>query len=185
VQVTPSSTTFSALVSHGVPGAPGQERAPDMASWDAVSGACYPLSYLRSLRPIAVSMPDTLPQFLRAMGSIARLSFEVCRLCGYNPVEPCYRGWPEVCSECEIRCRRPLVTALLHQNLGREPTDDMVVTIAELCSTYSTHRRRLHFLHNVLLSRHSCFHRFTFFSGGVMGSISGTEDVVDRIMSFL
>ena len=133
------------------------------------------------------AMSDTLPLFLRAMARLHAplFSFEVCRLCIENTVEPCYKGWPEVCSECEVRCRRPLVTALLRQNLRREPTDDMVVTIAELCATYCTQRRRLHFLHNVLLSRHSCFQQFTFFSGGSMGNISGTEDVLDRIMSFL
>ncbi len=145
----------------------------------------FPLGYLSRLRSIVVSIPDTLRLLLRYMGSRARFQFEVCRLCGENPVEPCYRGWPEVCSECEVRCRRPLVTALLHQNLRREPTDDMVVTIAELCATYCTQRRRLHFLHNVLLSRHSCFLQFTFFMGGAMGNISRTEDVLDRILSFL
>ena len=132
-------------------------------------------------------MSDTMPLFRRAMCRLYGPLFSngVCRLCDENPVEPCYRGWPEVCSECEVRCRRPLVTALLRQNLRREPTDDMVITIAELCATYCTPRRRLHFLHNVLLARGSCFHQFTFFSGGSMGNISVTEDVLCRIMSFL
>ena len=137
-----------------------------------------PPNYQRSLRPV----PATL---LRIMGSRSLFERERCQLCYENPVEPCYRGWHEICPACELRGRRPLVTALLNQNLRREPTEYMIVTIAELCSIYSTHRKRLLFLRYTLLSRHSCFRVFTYFSGGIRGSVSSTEDVLDKIMSFL
>ncbi len=47
------------------------------------------------------------------------------------------------------------------------------------------HARRKHFLWALLLARNSCFKRFTYFSGGMAGSVSDTEDILDRILGFL
>ena len=119
------------------------------------------------------------------MGSRALFSPELCGRCERLVVEPCYPDGPEVCSECEVRCRCPFVAVFLRHILRREPPTDMVATVAGFYATNRAPGRRLHFLHNVLLSRNSCFRPFTFCGGGVDGSISQTEDVLDRIMSFL
>ena len=119
------------------------------------------------------------------MGSRALFSPELCFQCERFVVEPCYPDWPEVCSECEVRCRCPFVAVFLRHILRLEPNAEMVAAVAGFCATNRTLRQRLHFLHNVLLSRNSCFRQFTFFSGGISGSISQTEDVLDRIMSVL
>ena len=121
------------------------------------------------------------------MGSRAVFSPELCGRCKRLVVEPCYPDGPEVCSECDVRCRCPFVAVFLRHILRREPPTDMVATVAGFWATNRTHGRRLHFLQSVLmLSRNSCFRQFTFFGGDLDdGSISPTEDVLDRIMSFL
>ena len=122
---------------------------------------------------------------LMRLCSMALFSPELCDRCERFVVEPCYPDWPEVCSECEVRGRCPFVAVFLRHILRREPLTDMVATVAGFCATNRTPGRRLHFLHSVLLSRNSCFRQFTFCGGGFDGSISQTEDVLDRIMSFL
>ena len=118
------------------------------------------------------------------MGSLPRFSPEECVRCDRFVVEPCY---PSVylCSECHVVCRSPFLVALLRQRLGREPDAAMVAIIARFSAARLFRRRRLHFLHNVLTSRGSCFLQFTYFVGGRSGNISATEDILDRIMSFV
>jgi len=50
---------------------------------------------------------------------------------------------------------------------------------------YLTTRRRLHFLRMVLMSRDSCFQSLTYYHGGLAGSISEREEILDRLLSFL
>ena len=118
------------------------------------------------------------------MGSLPRFFPDECVRCDRFLVEPCY---PRVylCSECEVVCRSPFLFALLRQRLGREPDAGMVATIVGFLAACIFRRRRLHFLHNVLTSRGSCFLQFTYFVGGRSGNISATEDILDRIMSFV
>ena len=49
------------------------------------------------------------------------------------------------------------------------------------------HRKfeRLHYLWCVLGARGSPFRKFTYFYAGLTGSISETENIIDRILSFL
>ena len=115
----------------------------------------------------------------------AVFSPNLCGRCKRFVVVPCYPAWPEVCAECEVRCRCPFVAVFLRHVLRCEPHAEMVTTVAGFCATNRTPRQRLHFLHNVLLSRHSCFRQFTLFAGDLRGIISQTENVLDRIMSFL
>jgi hypothetical protein len=119
------------------------------------------------------------------MASPALFSRSRCRRCELFVVEPCHLDWPELCSECEVRCRCPFVAVFLRHILRLEPGADMVAAVAGFFATNRTLRQRLHFLHNVLLSRNSCFRQFTYFYAGISGNISQTEDVLDRIMSFL
>ena len=119
------------------------------------------------------------------MGSRPMFSPELCGRCERLVVEPGYPDWPEVCSECEVRCRCPFVAVFLRHILKREPLADMVATVAGFCATNRAPGRRLHFLHSVLLSRNSCFRQFTLLGGDLSGIISQTENVLDRIMSFL
>ena len=125
---------------------------------------------------------QTLPHTDHPMGSRALFLPERCHRCERLTVAPCYPTWPDVCPSCEVNDRSPHVANLLKHILRREPPTDMVATVTNFCATYRTTGWRLHFLHCVLLSRDSCFRRFTF-SGG--GNISPTEDVLDRIMSYL
>ena len=119
------------------------------------------------------------------MGSLPRFSPEECVRCDRCVVEPAYPS-VHLCSECQVVCRSPFLVALLRQRLGSEPDAGMVAIIAQcFAGGPCRRRRRLHFLHNVLTSRGSCFLQFTYFVGGRSGNISATEDILDRIMSFV
>ena len=118
------------------------------------------------------------------MGSLPRFYPEECAHCRRFLVDPCYPPL-YLCAECLVVCRSPILVRLLRQRLGREPDAGMVATIAGFWAPRTLRRRRLHFLHAVLISGRSCFQKFTFFYSGLSGNVSDQEDILDRIMSFL
>ena len=81
--------------------------------------------------------------------------------------------------------RLPFLAALLRQRLRREPDAEVVTIIARVSAACRIRRRRLDFLHKVLLSHGSPFRQFIFFYGGRSGNISRTEDILDRVMSYV
>ena len=96
-----------------------------------------------------------------------------------------------MCPECDVNFWSPLVLAELARlaKLARspelEPDNVFVTKILPFLVVNRIHSCRLHFLYMVLMSRNSVFRQFTYYCGGINGSVSETEDVLDRIMRFL
>jgi len=92
-----------------------------------------------------------------------------------------------VCSGCDVDCRIPLLVPLVLQRLRRNTfAFEVAWIIAEFLGNVDwTRRRRLKFLENVLRSPGSPFQQFTYFNNGIWGNISMTEDILDRILSFV
>ena len=117
------------------------------------------------------------------MGSTGRFDPLLCR-CGRSILR-CYPDSPWICWECEVVCRCKFLDRILRQVLPHRELDPYSVrVIAAFSAPYLTLRRRLHFLRMVLLGRDSCFRPLTYFHGRLAGSISQTEDILDRLFSF-
>ena len=118
------------------------------------------------------------------MGSRALFVREECLQCHRDVVEPCY-PWVDVCSECDVKYWSPLVLAELPHSLEREPHNFLFTNILPFLVVNRIRSCRMYFLRNVLTSRNCVFRRFTYYGGGLNGTVSETEDLLDKIMSFL
>ena len=89
-------------------------------------------------------------------------------------------AWPQVCVACQTKMKPRLV---LHK-VGR-----LSAEIVEHITPFLIHderrRTRKWFLRAVLLRRDSQFRRFVYSYGGWSGNISATENILDRVLSFL
>ena len=140
-----------------------------MCGVSAVSELCGS-SYCDLLKPLG-------------MGSRQKFSNEECVQCGAE-MEPCYRAM-YLCPECEIQRKAMFLVPLLRRPLKQEPDHGLVEIIAQFAAVNRIWRCRMFFLRNVLLSSNSVFRCFTYFWGGLAGNVSETEDLVDKIMSFV
>ena len=118
------------------------------------------------------------------MGSQPLFVLEECVQCHRHVKEPCY-PWVGMCSECDVNYWSPLVLAELPHSLEPEPHNFLLTKILPFLVVNRIQSCRLHFLRMVLTSRDCVFRRFTYYSGGINGTVSETEDLLDRIMSFL
>ena len=112
------------------------------------------------------------------MGSIGFFALLHCVRCdgSYMPEFPVC----EICPSCDIALGRRLTI----DNLQQLP----VVARDEIAAFAGRSRLRGYrrfFLHQVLLSRGSVFRKLTFLSYGLLGNVSETEDLLDRVMSFV
>ena len=149
----------------------------------------------------ALPCAHTLHRVLPLMGSCGIFSPRWCYQCVDGerlPTYPVGRSW---CCECVKRSlfaqRRlqldPVARVCAPRLNGFSLTlqhllVDLDVFVLDLAGNVSIPSRtcRLHFLMMVLMSRGSfCRDLFTYSSNGVRGNISDTEDIADRIMSFV
>ena len=143
------------------------------------SGGAWSLPGLQSeLQAGALELP-------RAMGSGGMFDEDLCLKCGGN--QP--KVYPDThCVECLARARRELVRLCLERAFDDAVWEVLQQNLWTFLWTevpFHRHRERLHYLRCALLARESPFRRFTYFHGGIAGSISQTEDIADRILSFL
>ena len=122
------------------------------------------------------------------MATIGIHALHRCMECRRRAIPPCY---PNVfcCSDCEAKYRAPFLAPLLRQRCGIEIDGEIAMMIAKFAANTWNRRRRLRHLHLVLRAHYSCFLQFTYFDlfapPGRSSRISATEDILDRIMSFL
>ena len=117
------------------------------------------------------------------MGSQAMFAPWDCDRC-HNEYDQCYPAvW--LCEKCEREIRSNFLAGLLRQRLQLEPSAEMCLVIVGFLMIDRCKGARLLYLHNVLRSRESPFLQFTYASNGMQGNISETEDILDRIMSFM
>ena len=129
-------------------------------------------------------------QLVSPMGSQPRFSPrpDPCDRCGRFVLMCAWSRCPDVCLECVAHCRSLQLVPLLRKTLHIEPSLNIVTLVDQFSFDYSAYTRKsrqLHFLDNVLRSRGSPFLQFTYFHHGLLGNISQTEDILDRITSFL
>ena len=87
------------------------------------------------------------------------------------------------CVPCDAWIRRTLVLDKIDFGLAVE--EQFRQDLAEFLVYDVRRRQQLHYLWCLLLAQPSPFEKFTYFSNGMAGNISQTEDVLDRILGFL
>ena len=87
------------------------------------------------------------------------------------------------CVSCDARIRRKLVLDKI--DFGRAVEEQFRQDLAELLVYDARRRQQLRYLWCLLLAQRSPFRKFVYFSNGMPGNISETEDVLDRILGFL
>ena len=114
------------------------------------------------------------------MGSFGLFACRQCEHC-LSPIPPTYPTvW--ICTQCEVKLLIPACKFL--GRYGSIP-DIALPQIMSYLVLDRTPRQRRHFLQQSLLARDSAFHQFTYYSNGRPGNISSTEDILDRILSYL
>ena len=118
------------------------------------------------------------------MGSIGMFDSVLCVACKEWTVPRTYSG-VEYCDRCGVKSRRKFIIDKIDfgVELGEEFRNRFAAFLGS--GVYWKQQQRLHYVHCVLLSRHSAFGKFTYFSNGLAGSISETETILDRVLSFL
>lgn len=103
-----------------------------------------------------------------------------CLRCGCQ--QPQKYGNVLCCIDCYIDIKRHLVLDRIDFGAALAPSfqTDLALFLAPHLKL-----QRLHFLRCALLSQGSVFRNLTFFFYGNAGNISWTEDVLDRVISFL
>ena len=87
------------------------------------------------------------------------------------------------CVTCYVHIKQRLVLSGIY--FGAEVESSFRVNLALCLAPPYQKLKRLHFLRSSLLARGSPFRTFTYFSNGLTGNISETEDIIDRVMGFL
>ena len=85
------------------------------------------------------------------------------------------------CVSCDARIRRKFVLDKI--GFGRAVEERFRQDLAELLVYDTRRRQQLRYLWCLLLAQRS--RKFVYFSNGMPGNISETEDMLDRILGFL
>ena len=96
-----------------------------------------------------------------------------------------YPRYPDVCLECQvIYIKNTMVDVLARGPLIPEYAKN---NIAEFLTKNQMRRARVWYLRCALLpiGVGSTFRKFLYFYNGLSGNISATEDILDRILSFV
>ena len=112
-----------------------------------------------------------------------------------------YPDFPALCEKCSVDPLEPLILSQIswdNESERKSFPPNIQKAIGAFCATslkhqvYYTstrHRARKYFLRCLLLAKHGFFKNpfksLTYFSGGLAGSVSDYEDILDRILSFL
>ena len=114
------------------------------------------------------------------MGFLGIFPWHQCSIC-WTPLPPAEPPiW--ICLRCEVDAVVPLLPFL------GQYADLPLVALPDIMSFLvidRRHRQRLYFLREVLLAVDSRFRLFTYYCNGMAGSISSSEDILDRILRFL
>ena len=110
-----------------------------------------------------------------------------CQLCG-GEQPPIFQPPYIPCPKCIAPVRHRF--GLRRIDFGSGAGTDIWVILEAYCGLdvermFHLRFERLHFLWCVLLGRGSPFRDFTYLGNGMRGNISQTEDIIDRIFSFL
>jgi hypothetical protein len=111
------------------------------------------------------------------MGSHSMLVAD-CQRCN----EKCprlFRTVETMCYDCWVEVKKRLVFG----SIGLP--DDLISRVLQFAIMGYQKRARLQYLCCLLLARDSAMRRFIYFYGGRPGNISCTEDILDRIISYL
>ena len=96
-----------------------------------------------------------------------------------------YPRYPALCLECQvIYIKNTKVDVLTQRRLVPEYAKN---SIAEFLTNNQMRRAQVWYLRCALLPVvvASTFHKFVYFYSGLSGNISATEDILDRILSFV
>ena len=113
-----------------------------------------------------------------------------CDICS-REIPAMWPTWPRVCMQCQSNSKRKLLLDKL--STQRPPShpvlpETVLVHIASFSVFDENRRARMRYLRFSLLARRrqeSPFCKSTYVLGGIAGSISATEDILDRILQFL
>ena len=122
--------------------------------------------------------------FLACLQDIDMFSPHECPRCRRSNIECVWPISAALCLDCCILCRFLRLGQLCR---NRRLSLEIAHCIDQFCFDYGVYSRKsqqLWFLKCVLLSFGSKFRLLTFYWGGRKGSISATEDVIDRILSY-
>ena len=120
--------------------------------------------------------------FLACLQDIDMFSPHRCPRCRRSNVE---HVGAVLCIECFFLCRFLRLGQLCR---NRRLSIEIAHCIDQFCFDYAVYSRKsqqLWFLKCVLLSFGSEFRTFTFYWNRRLGNISATEDIIDRIFSYL